>query len=156
MKRCRKDGTPNRDSNGSCAMNWLKHCKPISWRHWLVLCSTQTKWYTFRLLSGILLRYHLQWCSLLPVIYNLENWYSHKSLVLNVKYIANHVGITQSKHMVLLFCVMILHTILWLYMQSEGTISPYRQNKLLTIITLHHKPLKTNKKIGKPTRDFPI
>ena len=89
-------------------------------------------------------------------LYKLENWYSHKSLVLNVKYIANHVGITQSKHRVLFFCVMILHTILWLYMQSEGTISPYRQNKLLTIIVLIHNHLKTNKKIGKPTRDFPI
>ena len=26
----------------------------------MYLCSTQPKWYTFRLLSGILLRYHLQ------------------------------------------------------------------------------------------------
>ena len=33
-------------------------------------------------------------------------------------------------------------------MQSEGTISPYRQNKLLTIIVLIHNPLKTNKKLG--------
>ena len=33
-------------------------------------------------------------------------------------------------------------------MQSEGTISPYRQNKLLTIIVLIHNPLKTNKKMG--------
>ena len=41
-------------------------------------------------------------------------------------------------------------------MQSEGTISPYRQNKLLTIIVLIHNHLKTNKKNGKPTRDFPI